>query len=192
MVAAGDIVAGSTLTLGVRADDGLPVDVGTILDWVEAAVPGDELHYCSGHIPRTAEGPKLVRRLYDLGLVEIFGRRTVPGVWHYIARRIAPSVPVSVSKRAPLDPGKAAARGEALLLLDMLRELAAEGRPCPTNSVLATLIGAQDGNRISYLFKLLRQWDEITVEPTAEQPRRRVTIVATGGSTSIQSERRAG
>ena len=179
----------STLTIGVRADDPRPASIETIQEWMETARAGDEIHYCSDFIPRRAPGPRHVRALYDRGLVEIYGRR-IGGVWHYIARRTRAQF-VWIDRLATIAPATAA-QIEAERLLEALRLAAERGQPCPANALLGRALGRGSGDRVSYLFKLLRHRGAILVEPIAEEPKRRVTIVATGQSTGVQMERQAG
>lgn len=178
-----EIVAGSTLTLGVCADDPRPMRADAIEAWVQQAAPGDELHYCSGAIPRGTPGPRLVRALYDLGLVELFGRR-IAGVWHYVARRIvAASDGSAVRIGGAVPPAKA----EAVVLLAALRDCADDGLPCPSNRRLALMIGVRDGDRVHYLLRLLRRWASIRIDAVPEEPKRRVTILATGRATGVKA-----
>ena len=180
----------STLTIGVRADDARAASIETIQEWMEAARAGDEIHYCSDFIPRRAAGPRHVRALYDRGLVEIYGRR-IDGVWHYIARRTRARDFVWIDELSTIAPATAA-QLDAERLLEALRLAADRGQPCPANALLGRALGLGSGDRVSYLFKLLRRQGAIQVEPIAEEPKRRVTIVATGQSTGVHMERQAG
>lgn len=195
MIVAGgleQIVEGSALTVAVEMDDPRPADVATVEAWVNSARHGDEILYAMDRYPKQALGPKRLRAFYDLGMVELFGRR-LDNVWHCFARRTMAQRegavwPIAVDAAEPVTP----AVKEAARLLGELREVANDGLPCPSNAQLAAAIDVMDSDRVSYLLKILRKWNAIAVELIDAEPRRLVTIVATGRTTGILEQRRAG
>jgi hypothetical protein len=153
--------------------------------WAKAAKPGDELVYAIGHLPAWSQTPKRLRELDDLGLVFCFqdGSKTPK---HYVVRRlskawVAPK-PAPRIAREIADAGDEKAR-----LLKVLKRAARAGRPCPYNRDLAIEADLSDGDRASYLLKLLVKDGVIVNEPSEWMPGRQITICATGRQTSVSA-----
>lgn len=152
--------------------------------WARAAIDGQRIVYGIGHLPVWSKGAALMRGLAERGLVHLFHDRR-PSPKHYVAVRTAvawrePTEAARVARAVPsYDPHLA-------VLFDLLRELAAEAAPCPTNGELATRLGLDRGQQVSYLLGCLAKAGKIRVTfgDSTGPSDRVVTIVASGRSTA--------
>lgn len=168
---------------------GAAMSAGAVIAWVKAAEPGRELGYAEGSLPGWSTVAAVVRDLANRDIVfHFYDGEADGGEW--VIRRLArpyspPAEPVRISRQ--LEP----TADDKARLLKVLQAEAKAGQPCSTNRTLAIKAGLSDGDRASYLIKLLRAEGAIRVDydPAWEPAGRRVTIVATGACTFARVDR---
>lgn len=151
--------------------------------WAKAARPGDELVYATGHQPAWSATPKRMRALDDMGLVFCFHDRSATPK-HYVARRLAK--PWCEPKAEPRIARLVVPAGDdKARLLKVLKAEARAGLPCSSNRDLAIKAGLRDGDRASYLIKLLVRDGAILNEAVRWWPGRQITDLASGRATHV-------
>lgn len=158
--------------------------------WVERAEAGAEQIYAAGvETVRGSEVGLAALRLIAEGLIVTF-QTGVPGARNYIARRTAQAGRTIVQR-----PAAAQARSDMRAVLELLREAARRGRPCPTNKRIAELCGLPTALAASYRLRCLREQGLIDIELVGDSPGRIITIRSSGQRTAIlpaYAERKAG
>lgn len=135
------------------------------------AGPGDSFVYAAGPaLDRDHPVVQLVARLRGEGRVRthIGGRDHQQRLRYLVTVLPAPDAPPALPPRAQLRPGE----GE---LLELLRELQAEGRPCPSDAELAQILKLQDRHAAGYRLRRLAQLGLVKISNPA--PRTRVVEV---------------
>ncbi|MCZ4340595.1 hypothetical protein O4H52_03180 [Sphingomonadaceae bacterium G21617-S1] len=166
---------------------GAAMPAGAVLAWVEKAETGRELVYAEGSLPGWSNVGALVRDLDDRKIVFAYYEGATG---HYIIRRLSEPYRPAPAKRRVSRQLEPTADDKARLLM-VLRAEAKAGQPCSTNKVLAIKAGLSDGDRASYLIKLLVAEGAIQRDDNvAWAPTRKITITATGKSTFVGEARR--
>jgi hypothetical protein len=157
-----------------------PVTGEAVLDWLAAAQPQDVLVYFTGPmaiqtVPAVAEA----RRLAEAGKVCLFQQRRGPALFDYCMKKR------SSPEREPLSRSEIedSMAHDLKVLLGVLKRIARNDQPCPSNEALAEEAGLKDGKSARYRLILLMQAGKIDITTTL-QGLRIVTICGERGLTT--------
>lgn len=151
--------------------------------WLDAAQPGARAIYCTAAaLPQEADGVVAVRRWAAEGRVHLVQARdpAEPGQWRFIVEKSG--APPPAEPAPPLPPRHAVNRAQLRAMLDILRDCAARGRPCPSNRDLARKLRLPHRHRARYLFNRLLADGAIAVADRGRNAARIVTILAPGAA----------
>lgn len=163
-------------------------------EWFAGAEQGARAVYAAGvTLPREAEGVKLARRLEESGAATLTQERDQadPRRWRFMIIKMSPSPSAAtlaaderVASAGPAGVPRAVDRTDLRKLLSELRSCAERGRPCPSLTATARLLGLPRGEsgrqKANYLFRRLKEEGSIAIESQGRGAPRIVTILAEG------------
>lgn len=190
--------AAETFTLQLSS----AVPAAELRAWFAAAAPGHEATYASGAVlPQAEPGVVLARELAAAGLARTHQKRDPADArrWLFVIVKasVGPTAPLPEGQSPGGEPPDAPARvspcsragalpEDAGRLLELLRDCAEQGRPCPTNGEAGRLLALEpewQGKgrmRAQYLFALLARAGAIASENRGTCKPRVVTVLAEG------------
>lgn len=164
--------------------DGMAMLADAVTAWVKAAAPGQQIVYATGHLPAWSKGPGRMRDLACEGYVHLVCDRK-PDPKQYVAQRTSMAWREEAAPQRRIARAVASYEAEVARLYDVLRELAAEGAPCPSNAELAREIGLETAQQGAYALSCLVKADKVINRPVEGPPYRVITIVSGGRRTGL-------
>jgi hypothetical protein len=151
-----------------------PVSAEAVTEWNRTAVAGDVLVYFTGcGLIKSLPAVIAADRLHEKGEVSFFQQKRGPALFDYCMQKRAR--PQRVISRAEIEDNLS---GDLKRLLGVLKRLARDNQPCPSNPRLAEQADLKDAESARYRMALLVVRGIIDIATTASGDRV-ITIIGT-------------
>lgn len=158
------------------------IDVGDFAAWLRTARAGDVIRYAGGPtLPRSMPIVSAVARALAAGQVRTHQPREDGTIIYYAVRRSEGEDRDGAGADSGTAPDPDSPGGRMLALID---RTAREGRPCPSNAVMAIALGLKGKEQARYVLGQLLDGGHVRVRNRGPKLRRIVTVTASGLSTA--------